>query len=50
MRDVIIMTESAALTGGGSPATPDELKKWFEEFLAALSKGKDAGKMRVVLE
>jgi hypothetical protein len=40
----------AALTVGGSPATPDELKKRFEEFLATVSKGKDASKMRVVIE
>jgi hypothetical protein len=40
----------AALTAGGSPATPDELKKRFEEFLVTLSKGKDASKMRVVIE
>ena len=39
-----------ALLTGGSPATPDELKKRFEEFLAKLSKGKDVGKVRIVLE
>jgi hypothetical protein len=39
-----------ALLSGGSPATPEELKKRFEEFLAQLSKGKDIGKVRIVLE
>jgi hypothetical protein len=39
-----------ALLTGGSPATPDELKKRFEEFLTQLSKGKDVGKVRIVLE
>jgi hypothetical protein len=48
---VVKLTDlQAALTGGGSPATPDELKKRFEEFLATLSKGKDASKMRIVLD
>ena len=39
-----------ALVAGGSPATPEELRKRFEEFLAKLTKGKDAGKVRIVLE
>ena len=39
-----------ALLTGGSPATPDELKKRFEEFLTQLSKGKDVGKVRIVIE
>lgn len=39
-----------ALLSGGSPATPEELKKRFEDFLANLSKGKDVGKVRIVLE
>ena len=38
------------LTGGVAPATLDELKKRFDDFLASLSKGKDASKMRVVIE
>ncbi len=40
----------AALSAGGSPATPDELKKRFEDYLTSLSKGKDASKVRIVLE
>ncbi len=39
-----------ALLAGGSPATPDEMKKRFDEFLAELSKGKDVSKVRIVLE
>lgn len=39
-----------ALLSGGSPATPDELKKRFEDFLGNISKGKDVGKVRIVLE
>jgi len=40
----------AALLKAGSPATLEELKKRFDEFLAELSKGKDSGKVRIVLE
>ena len=40
----------AALMAGGSPATPEDLRKRFDDFLAALSKGKEAGKLRIVLE
>ena len=40
----------AALLFGGSPATPAEMKKRFEEYLDALTKGKEPGKVRIVLE
>ena len=40
----------AALLSGGSPATPAEMKKRFEEYLDALTKGKEPGKVRIVLE
>jgi hypothetical protein len=40
----------AALLKGGSPATLEEMKKRFDDFLAELSKGKDSGKVRIVLE
>lgn len=40
----------AALLSGGSPATLSELKKRFEEYLEELARGKDAKKVRVVLE
>ena len=40
----------AALLSGGSPATPAEMKKRFEEYLDDLTKGKEPGKVRIVLE
>jgi hypothetical protein len=40
----------AALLEGGMPAAPAEIKKRVEEFLANLTKGKDAAKVRIVLE
>ena len=40
----------AALLKGGSPATPTELKKRFEEYLNELTKGYESGKVRIVLE
>lgn len=39
-----------ALLSGGSPATPAELKKRFEEYLDQTTKGKEPGKVRIVLE
>ncbi|HBP90844.1 MAG TPA: ATPase [Nitrospiraceae bacterium] len=39
-----------ALLAGGSPATPAELRKRFEEYLDQLTKGKEPGKVRIVLE
>lgn len=40
----------AALLTGGSPATPAEMKKRFEEYLDQLTRGKEPGKVRIVLE
>ena len=40
----------AALLAGGAPATPEEMKKQFEKFLDNLLRGKQAGKVRIVLE
>jgi len=40
----------AALLSGGSPVTPPEMKKRFEEYLDELTKGKEQGKVRIVLE
>ena len=40
----------AALLTGGSPATPAEMRKRFEEYLDQLIKGKEPGKVRIVLE
>jgi hypothetical protein len=39
-----------ALLQGGSPATPEDLRKRFESFLTDRSKGKDASKLRFVVE
>jgi len=39
-----------ALLAGGSPATPEEMRKRFEEYLDGLTKGKEPGKVRIVLE
>ena len=39
-----------AMLKGGSPATPAEMKKRFEEYLDQLIKGKEPGKVRIVLE
>jgi hypothetical protein len=40
----------AALLAGGSPVTAAEMKKRFEEFLADRTKGKEPGKVRIVVE
>jgi hypothetical protein len=39
-----------ALLQGGSPATPDDLRKRFDTFLNERCKGKDATKLRFVVE
>ncbi len=39
-----------ALLKGGSPATPAEMRIRFEEYLVVLTKGKEPGKVRIVLE
>ena len=39
-----------ALLQGGSPATPDELRKRFDTFMNERCKGKDATKLRFVVE
>ena len=38
------------LLPGGSPATVNELKARFDEYLGELTKGKDPSKIRIVLE
>jgi predicted ATPase/soluble cytochrome b562 len=40
----------AALLKGGSPVTPAEMKKRFEEYLDELTRGKEPGKVRIILE
>ena len=39
-----------ALLSGGSPATPTEMRKRFEDYLDGLTKGKEPSKVRIVLE
>jgi hypothetical protein len=39
-----------ALLSGGSPATPTEMRKRFEEYMDRLTKGQEPGKVRIVLE
>ncbi len=39
-----------ALLSGGSPTAPTEMKKRFEDYLDELTKGKEPGKVRIVLE
>jgi len=39
-----------ALLAGGSPATPAEMRKRFDEYLDGLTKGKEPNKVRIVLE
>ena len=40
----------AALLAGGSPTTPDELKARFDKFIAERTRGKDASKLRFIVE
>lgn len=49
---VVVTTEAlrVALLAGGSPVSPSEMKKRFEDYLDELSKGRDPSKVRVVLE
>lgn len=39
-----------ALLQGGSPATPDDLRKRFDSFMTERCRGKDATKLRFVIE
>ena len=49
---VPITTEGlrAALLAGGLPAMPEEIKKRFVDYVDQLTKGKESGKVRLVLE
>ncbi|MCZ7665640.1 MAG: DUF6079 family protein [Thermoleophilia bacterium] len=44
-RDVTV-----ALTKGGMPCTPEQLQDRFDSYVKALTKGKDAAKLRIVIE
>ena len=52
LQKVLVRTADlrAALLAGGAPATPEEMKKRFERYLDRLTKGKEPGKVRIVLE
>jgi hypothetical protein len=39
-----------ALLSGGAPATPEEMKKRFDDYIDELIKGKEPNKVRIVLE
>ena len=39
-----------ALQAGGAPATLDEMRKRFEDYLVQITKGKEPGKVRIVIE
>jgi hypothetical protein len=49
---VVVKTDNlrTALLAGGSPVTPSEMKKRFEDYLGELAKGKDLSKVRIILE
>ena len=49
---VVVTAENlkVALLAGGSPASPAEMKKRFEEYLDGLTKGEEPARVRVVLE
>jgi predicted ATPase len=40
----------AALQAGGSPATMDEVRRRFDSYLGTLARGKEPGKIRIVIE
>jgi hypothetical protein len=40
----------SALQAGGAPATPDEIKRRFADFVDQLTRGKEQAKVRIVLE
>ena len=49
----VVLTETelrTALTDGGVPCTVSELKDRFDGFVADITKGKDASRVRIVLE
>lgn len=52
LEKIVVTSEDIkkALLTGGSPATPEDLRKRFELFLNQRCKGKDADKLRFVVE
>ncbi len=50
-KEVIKLTEiQTALLAGGLPATPGEIRNRFDQFIAERTRGKDANKLRFVVE
>ncbi len=49
---VVVKTQDLqkVLLVGGSPCTVQEMKKRFDEYLSKLARGKDLGKVRIVME
>ena len=49
---VIVKTEDLqkVLLAGGSPCTVQEMKKRFDDYFGQLTKGKDASKVRIIIE
>ncbi len=49
---VVVKTDNlrTALLSGGSPVTPAEMKKRFDDYLGGLAKGKDLSKVRIIVE
>lgn len=49
---VVVKTQDlrSVLLSGGSPVTPAEMKKRFEDYLSELALGKDLSKVRIVVE
>jgi hypothetical protein len=52
LEKVVVKTERlhSALANGGVPCTVAELRDRFERYVADITKGKDPGKIRVVME
>ena len=52
LEKIVVTSEDIkkALLTGGSPATPEDLRKRFESLLNERCKGKDADKLRFVVE
>jgi hypothetical protein len=52
LEKVVVTLENlkAALTEGGTPCTPEELRKRLDGYIESLTRGKDATKVRIVLE
>ncbi|BAY20684.1 hypothetical protein NIES2100_04270 [Calothrix sp. NIES-2100] len=52
LQKVVLNTQDLqkALLAGGSPCNIQEMRKRFEDYLSHLTKGKDSGKVRIVVE